>query len=681
VKGGWVSEGNIDADPMFTRNPNDGGDGWGVGDNDDFGDLHLKTGSPCINAGDPNLFARGQTDIDGQPRIMGRRADMGADEFLIKMIFITKPQGKEIWAAGSNHIIAWESQHYTDDVDLLFSPDGGNNWEVIKNNILETGNYIWELPKNVDSNQCTISVVPSVPDANVVCVNSGLFTIHPDSTGPAVISLWKSLGGDFKRAGLSENIGPQLGCIKWKFETKAAFPSSATVGVDGRVHIACEDGKLYTLDSNGVLLWSFDANSPLISSPTIGTDGSTYVGSQDGKLYAIDINGKVRWTHKTGGPISSSPAVSPDGNVYLCSQDGRLYALAQNGSELWSFKTKGPGKVPTGSILASPTIGDDGTVYIGGLYDPNLYALDPNDGSIKWVCNFEYPINPIDPNSTKEGGWPYVSPVIAPDGTIYQTLLFDSNLYAIDSNDGSILWSTNLADPVSGWFDPNYAKDYGDADGWSEPAIGPNGTIYVSFDDPYLRAVDPNGSIKWIAPLGTPGGFTLTIDRNGLIYAVSDANLYVVDQSGWEVARFSENGWLNYPVIVADTTLIVADGKDYSMLITDANNTVWAISPNGCVDKPFELILLEDLNNDGNVNFVDLALFAANWLKCIDPAWPCQYKGQQKNIIGDVNRDRYVFFNDLEAIADRWLNDERWPRPLRLATAAAATKGKDLFPC
>ncbi len=27
---------------MFVREPNDGGDGWGVGDNDDYGDLHLQ---------------------------------------------------------------------------------------------------------------------------------------------------------------------------------------------------------------------------------------------------------------------------------------------------------------------------------------------------------------------------------------------------------------------------------------------------------------------------------------------------------------------------------------------------------------------------------------------------------------------------------------------------------------
>ncbi|MCK4660435.1 MAG: right-handed parallel beta-helix repeat-containing protein [Phycisphaerae bacterium] len=55
VQGGWSGAGgtgNIETDPGFVRDPSDGGDGWGTGDNDDFGDLRLKYDSPCIDAGD-----------------------------------------------------------------------------------------------------------------------------------------------------------------------------------------------------------------------------------------------------------------------------------------------------------------------------------------------------------------------------------------------------------------------------------------------------------------------------------------------------------------------------------------------------------------------------------------------------------------------------------------------------
>jgi len=48
----------------------------------DANDFHLNPDSPCIDAGDPNGDYSGQSDIDGEPRIMRGRVDMGADEFL-----------------------------------------------------------------------------------------------------------------------------------------------------------------------------------------------------------------------------------------------------------------------------------------------------------------------------------------------------------------------------------------------------------------------------------------------------------------------------------------------------------------------------------------------------------------------------------------------------------------------
>ncbi len=46
---------------------------------DDF--IHLSSESPCVNAGDPSFVGgEEQTDIDGDPRVIGGRVDIGADE-------------------------------------------------------------------------------------------------------------------------------------------------------------------------------------------------------------------------------------------------------------------------------------------------------------------------------------------------------------------------------------------------------------------------------------------------------------------------------------------------------------------------------------------------------------------------------------------------------------------------
>jgi outer membrane protein assembly factor BamB len=377
---------------------------------------------------------------------------------------------------------------------------------------------------------------------------------------------WASLGGGFQRNGRSADGGPAAGCIWWQFEVGGAVTGSTTVGWDGRVYVPCEDGRLYAIDADGEALWTLDVNTPLLSAPSIAPDGTLYVGGRDGRLRAVTPDGSLLWAFDTGGAVCSSPAIASTGDVYVASTDGTLYAVGADGVELWRFTPDGPVNLPAGAIFASPAIGTEGTVYIGGLYDPNLYALNPQDGSVKWACSF----GSADDSA---GGWPFVSPVIGDDGTIYQMLLYDSRLYAIEPAGGTILWAADLLDLSAFGVLPEDIDSQGD--GWSEPVIGPDGMIYVSLDDPYLRAVNPDGSLRWAQRLGDPGGFTLTVDKNGQVYAAGDDGwVYVVDADGLEVSRFEAGGWPAFPVIAAEDLLIAADCRDYSSLNADATNLV-----------------------------------------------------------------------------------------------------------
>jgi parallel beta-helix repeat protein len=666
---------NIDDDPCFVN--------LGFRDANGFwhdGDYHLLAASPCIETGNPSFTYRvGDVDIDGQPRVMGRRVDMGADEFEIKMIAVTKPKGGEVWTTGSTHEIKWDSYNISGTVDIYYSTNNCADWIKI-DNAPNTGSFTWHLPGSqfqrfchpaprrggIDSNQCRILVEPNTPVPNLIRIESELFTIHPYRNWPC--QPWWS-GCPHKK------IGPKYGCVKWQFQTGGPVTAGVAIGYNNRVHVPCEDGKLYTLNAGGKLLWIYDANSPLVSSPAVDCSGAIYFGSENGKLYAIDRNGRLLWTHTTDGPIYSSPVVFFDDplcgypyrkmcfppwhygpweqpvQIFVCSIDGTLYALGQDGSELWSFETDSLSGVTTGAIFATPAIDHNSGLYIAGIYDPNLYALDSNNISVKWNCTFS------NPSPSGRRPWPFASPVIAKsrkgclmaDGTIYQALLYDPNLYAIDSNNGSIIWSTNMTDPCSGWFELNYAAIYGRPSCWSKPALAPDGTIYVSFNDPYLRAVDPNGNIQWVTRLGTMGGFTLTVGGDGLIYAAcDDARLYVVEPNGRQIAQFEGFGGLSFPTITVSRTIIVSD----------ANNTVWAIGQYFCKDRPLSLHKLEDLTLDGIVDSADLSVLTSEWLSCTDPGPPCEYRGKQRYLKGDVNQDLYVDLTDFVQLASRWLNKE-----------------------
>lgn len=420
---------------------------------------------------------------------------------------------------------------------------------------------------------------------------------------------WQFQAGRLHRPKPSRNphsrYGPEYGCVKWKFETGGPVTASVALSHNKkRVFIPCEDGKLYALDAKtGSLLWSYDANSPLLGSPAVRPGGRVYVGASDGKLHAIGRRGRLLWTYPTEGAIFASPALAAE-RLHVCSLDGLVYALACDGNELWSFETDGFATID-GAIFATPQTGPDGTLYVAGVYDPNLYALDPNDGSIIWARSFEAPLDPCDPNSPMMVGWPFAAPAVAPDGTVYQTLLYNANLYAIEPETGETIWSTDLAGTLV-WLQqeqPNYEfpyvwyglgepPDYIDGrevvrvvgknyrgGSMSKPALARDGTIYVAFDDSYLRAVNPDGTVRWAARLGSldvgalVGGFTLTVDDAGLIYAASDDNhLYVVDADGNQIAQFQGDDWLSHPVI----------GRDGTLLVSDANNTVWAISEQAC---------------------------------------------------------------------------------------------------
>jgi hypothetical protein len=78
---GWTGNfggtGNIDADPCFVEPGY-----WDPNEVWVDGDYHLLPCSPCINTGDPDYIAEpNETDLDGRPRVIGGRIDMGAYEF------------------------------------------------------------------------------------------------------------------------------------------------------------------------------------------------------------------------------------------------------------------------------------------------------------------------------------------------------------------------------------------------------------------------------------------------------------------------------------------------------------------------------------------------------------------------------------------------------------------------
>lgn len=299
----------------------------------------------------------------------------------------------------------------------------------------------------------------------------------------------------------------------WKYSTGSSIStnfigvvSSPALAADGTLYVGASDGYLYAIaSSTGTLIDAFRTYGGISSSPTIGNDGSIYFGSGDGCVYALKVGPggflTQTWSDcsyyistQTLSPISySSPAFSASGTImYIGSQNSYLYALyAVTGSLVWVFRT-------TDSILSTPAVGSDGTVYVGSL-DNCTYAIWPS-GSLKWKY--------------RTGGSVVASPAIGIDGTVYIGSQ-DGTFYAFMGQSGSIKWTFSMTNPIQ-----------------SSAVIDSVGTLYVGSENNYLYSLSSYGSMLWkfntagmtvSSPvIGTDGTLYVGSDNN-FLYAFNDA--------------------------------------------------------------------------------------------------------------------------------------------------------------
>jgi outer membrane protein assembly factor BamB len=238
------------------------------------------------------------------------------------------------------------------------------------------------------------------------------------------------------------------GTMKWRYGVSGVY-SSPAIANDGIIIFTDTDNcYIKALYPNGTLKWSYKTGHVVYSSPAIGDDGTVYCGSHDTYLYALyPNNGTLKWRYKTGNWVRVSPCIADDGTIYVVSLDNYLHAVYSNGTMKWKTNV-GAG--------TSPTINQDGTIYAGYT---KLHAIDPTDGSIKWIFDVQGKIRGATPCNSI-------------DGTIYLGNSDGSDIVAVNPN-GTEKWRVSIGGDVE-----------------SAPAIGEDGTVYIGDgrDDGFLHA-------------------------------------------------------------------------------------------------------------------------------------------------------------------------------------------------
>jgi hypothetical protein len=323
---------------------------------------------------------------------------------------------------------------------------------------------------------------------------AGSPAVAPDGTVYVAV-----LGGLFAVSNMGSN--------KWVFSTTTGGHggySSPALGSDGTVYIS--SGDLYAVNASGSQRWAFPANSEN-GSPAIGFDNAIYIHGYH-LLYSISGAGTMTWSNRIGGSYTyGSPTIGPNGGIYAPSPEIQtLYAVKSDGTASWDAS------FPTGPSDTA-AIGADGNVYTTGL---SLYSFSPT-GSNLWVNDTNYFMGSC--------------PAVGDDGTVYVATWGGGSVCAV-TQPGTLKWQATLTKE-----DPTNAPPY------RCPAIDERGIIYYAAFNT-LYAITPEGGVRWtFSP--QDGMKTLTspaIGPDGTIYVTFGSKLYAV----YNTNKLADSPWPMY---------------------------------------------------------------------------------------------------------------------------------------
>ena len=235
IQGGYTGTGNIDADPLFVRNPSPGADGkWGTAD-DNYGDLRLQIASPCINAG-LNSANTTTTDLAGNPRIIDSTIDLGGYESAIPSFI----------ASNSSIQISFSNKQ------IVLSNSAGQTILRFSASTLNLSNIQSLLIQNASADNLALSPTQlTLNTANINLASTPILSL----ANPALNSL--SLSGNVSLKLASPNLVVNSGSIPTlrSYLTNAATGAKPSIVCDSVSTLALIDNfKLHKTSFAGVTL-------------------------------------------------------------------------------------------------------------------------------------------------------------------------------------------------------------------------------------------------------------------------------------------------------------------------------------------------------------------------------------------------------------------------------------------
>ena len=318
----------------------------------------------------------------------------GADD---GYLYAINPDGSPKWKFATNSVINTSPAIATDGTIYVNSFDG-HCFAVSS-----TGQLKW----SVNTGPLIISSPTIGSDGTIYVASSYLYAYNPNGTVKWVIDNGHgmdsapALGPDgtiyveaFSQTNVELCAYNPNGTQKWtaNLGTSAGWVNGANpsedpvVGQDGTIYIKFGTN-LVAFAPNGSIKWTYSLGPNGGTNPCIGPDGTIYVGANSAtsigpsSILAMNPDGTLKWqyvdsTHARQSDIS----VSADGTVYAQPYQAQtveglaqtVEAISSKGALQWVLTLPPLFGVYQPFYSCSPTIGADGTIYVGG---PSLFAI------------------------------------------------------------------------------------------------------------------------------------------------------------------------------------------------------------------------------------------------------------------------------------------------------------------
>lgn len=300
--------------------------------------------------------------------------------------------------------------------------------------------------------------------------------------------------------------------------------------------------------------------------------------SGEGSSRELDVSSRIEiapvWNRTFSDGVTSSPVVS-DGHVICGCRDGHLYALdSQNGDIRWDYNSRA-------GIGASPVLIAD--MVLCANYQGDVFCLNRRDGSRVWnrtlpgkissspcVTGTRVIVGCYDTVvyclslETGEIAWKFdtggiIRSTPAANGSLVMVASYDGFLYALSPADGSALWRYQVGGNIDS--SPVLSGD--------ELFIGgPDGTIHA--------IAAGSGEKLWTVATGAPVKSALAASSASLFAGSNDGALYCLDRGTGALHWKYETGdiILARPQIVNNFVFVASyDGTVY-ILHTDTGEMV-----------------------------------------------------------------------------------------------------------